>query len=241
MISLLAVLMIAAPALPDTQQFLADFGAKREGLKALRANFTQVNTQSKDSDTVSGKLFFVQPRRIVFVYPEASLTYLFDNLTVYEYDEAAEQVQIHQLSDDPQTEALFLGFGESAGRLQEAYHIEMFRPEAIDCGEIGMILRPKKDDERDAMFREVRLFLRGEDYVPCRVKIVNDDDSTVIIDVDSHEANPTFEPTEARFFAKPGTQIFQDDKHIETVGPKGLWLPRSPDAKAPSSDAKKSK
>jgi len=241
MTTLVALLLIAAPALPDTQTFLADFSAKREGLKALRANFTQVNTQSKDSDTVSGKLFFTQPRRIVFVYPDASLTYLFDNLTVYEDAEAAEQVQMHQLRDNPQTEALFLGFGESAGRLQEAYDIELFRPEAIDCGEIGMVLRPKKDDAREAMFREVRLFLRGDDYIPCRVKIVNDEDSTVIIDVESHETNPAFEPTEARFFAKPGTQIFQDDKHIETVGPEGLWLPRSTDAKAPPSHPRKTK
>ena len=225
MLAFLVVALTAAPEpLPNLDAFLADFSRKRESVHALKAEFAQENITSDESDTVAGSLFYAHPRRILFRYPEAQLTYAFDDLRVYEYDAQAQQVQIHDIGDDPQTEALFVGFGENTASLRAAYDIELFRPDASDCGTIGMTLKPKDESS----FKEVRLFLEGDHYLPCRVKIVNDEDSTVLINMGKYEINPTFAPRDTQMEVAEGSEVFQNDQHRETAGPDGLLLPEEP-------------
>lgn len=217
----------AAQPLPSLDEFLAEFSRKREQIQAVRADFQQENITADETETVSGSLFYANPRRIVFRYPKSQLAYVFNDVRVYEYDAEAKQVQIHDLADDPQTEALFVGFGESPQRLREAYDIELFRPDASECGAIGMTLRPKGGAD-DAAFEWIRLYLREQDYLPCRVLIKNDEESTVVIDVAQYAVNPAYNPQESQLQAAEGTEVFQNDQYVETAGPGGLWLPEEP-------------
>lgn len=223
----LLVSAVAAP-LPSLDEFFQTFSQKREGLQALRADFTQTNTTSGESDTVQGSIFYVNPRRIIFRYPEAELTYLFDDTRVYEYDAGLRQVQISDLGNDPQAEALFLGFGENADRLKKAYDIELFRPDRAECGAIGMILRPRNREEGSGVFQEVRLFLDEENYLPCAVRIVNDEDSQVYYTLPKYTLNPPFQPADTQIRVAEGTEVIQNDQLLETAGPDGLLLPDQP-------------
>jgi outer membrane lipoprotein-sorting protein len=228
MIALIAMaVMSAAQPLPSMDDFLAQFNKKREAIHSLRADFRQDNITADESETVNGSLFYANPRRIVFRYTKPALSYVFDDIRVYEYDAEAKQVQSHDLSDDPQTEALFVGFGESPKSLQEAYNLELFRPDASECGNIGLILRPKGSPD-EAPFKEIRLYLREEDYLPCRVQIKNDEESTVLIDIPSYTVNAEFKPQDTQIQVPEGTEIFQNDRYVETAGPGGSWLPEEP-------------
>lgn len=238
MIALIAMaVMSAAQPLPSMDDFLTDFSAKRDKIQALRAEFRQENITADESEVVNGTIFYANPRRIIFHYAKPPLAYVFDDLHVYEYDEEAKQVLSHQLSDDPQTEALFIGFGESSKRLQEAYNTELFRPSELECGVIGLILRPKGNPE-EAPFKEIRLFLRQEDYLPCRVQIQNDEESSVLIDIPKYDVNPAYKPENTQVKVAEGTEIFQNDQYQETAGPGGNWIPEEPLKPKPSEQAK---
>jgi outer membrane lipoprotein-sorting protein len=228
MIALLSlVVMSAAQPLPPLDEFMKDFDRKRGSIQSVRADFRQENITADESEVVTGTLFYGNPRRILFRYTKPALTYVFDDLRVYEYDAESEQVQSHDLSDDPQTEALFVGFGESPDRLREAYNIELFRPDVSECGAIGMVLKPKGPEE-EAAFKEIRLYLREEDYLPCRVQIQNDEESSVLIDVTQYRVNEPYKPEDTQVQVAEGTEIFQNDQYVETAGPGGMWLPEEP-------------
>jgi outer membrane lipoprotein-sorting protein len=220
--------MAAAQPLPSVEDFLKDFAAKRGDITALKADFVQENRTSGETDTVTGTIFYANPRRIIFRYPEQELTYVFDDLRVYEYDAGLQQVQMHELEDNPQTEALFLGFGEDVGRLQQAYRIALFQPKENECGDVGMTLRPKTERAEDGMFQEVRLYLRGENLLPCRVVIVNDEASTVTINVTNLRLNPPFQGLDTQVRVPEGTRIVREDQDFGTAGPEGLLIPDTP-------------
>lgn len=229
MITLMALaIMSAAEPLPPVEDFLKQFAERRKGVTALHADFTQDNNTGGEVDSVAGTIFYANPRRIIFRYPKAELTYVFDDLRVYEYDAAAQQVQTHELQDDPQTEALFLGFGEDVSRLPLAYDISLFTPDSTECGSMGVSLRPKKAREEGGAFQEVRLYLQGENYLPCRVRIINDEDSTVTIDVRNLRVNPPYEPEETQVKLAPGTKILREDMLQGEVPAEGMLVPEEP-------------
>lgn len=234
--------LLAAGAAADSalDAFLEDFAERRAAVENVQAIFVQDEISPDDSVRSEGTLIFVRPRRIVFRYKDPEITYLIDSLRVYEYDAEFEQVQVFDLDDDPQAEALFLGFGSDPDRLQEAYDL-LLTPALPDaCGSQVLTLRPKAaadeelsqealhvDDISASLFEEARITLGGKDLLPCRIEIINDADSRVVINIVEYRVNKPIESDADRLNLPEGTRIIENEVLTETVGSEGVFLPRA--------------
>ncbi|MBX7258130.1 MAG: outer membrane lipoprotein carrier protein LolA [Candidatus Hydrogenedentes bacterium] len=221
----------AKPAVAPVAAFLAEFAEKREHIQGLTARFLQENVTEDETTPSTGEIVYAKPRRILFRYADPSVTYLIEGLRVYEYDEQLEQVQIFDLGDDPQAEALFLGFDSDTTRLKEAYEIALGEPEKPDCGKKGLELTPRlkpdagQSDTVTPLFNKVRLTLREGDYLPCFIHVFNDDDSEVRISVSDISVNSTATPMPVELLLPEGTRIIENEESVKTVGPGGMRIP----------------
>lgn len=207
----------------ETETFFEDFVAQRQHVAVLEARYMQRTVTPDEQLTAGGSILYVNPRRILFRYDEPELTYLIDEQRVFEYDADLAQVQVIGLGDNPQTEALFLGFESNLDRLEEAYEVAYFSPGEDECGDHGLRLRPL--DPTDAYFEEVWIFLDGEDYVPCNIHVVNEDGSHVLIEISDYQVNVEIDPQETQIWVPEGTSIVPREGPIERAGPEGAWLP----------------
>ncbi len=233
---------MAASATADSSldSFLAEFSERRAAVKNVQASFVQDETSPDDSVRSEGTLVFVRPRRIVFRYTDPEIAYLVDALRVYEYDTEFEQVQSFDLANDPQAEALFLGFGGDPIRLQEAYDLSLTPALPDACGSTVLTLRPKLpsgdeiaqedlnvDGGAGSLFEEARLTLAGDDLLPCRIEIINDANSRIVINIVEYSVNKPIEPGADRLVLPEGTRIIENEELTETVGSDGTVLPRA--------------
>lgn len=231
--TLISVALAAAilGAVPGVDEFFADFEAKRDHIERLQARFLQVTTTPDEVTKAVGTIVYEKPRRILLQYQEPAVTYLIDETRVYQYDPDLEQVQIYDLDDDPQLEALFLGFDSETDRLREAYSVDLFEPEPSTCGDRALRLTPLavRDDSAEVapLFQQIGLYLRADDYLPCRIHVVNDEDSEVEISVADFKVNEAAGDAVARIALPEGTQIIENEVLVETVGPGGSTLPRA--------------
>ncbi len=207
--------------------FFAEFAEKRDGIRTLEARFTQESVVPEETLYSAGRLIYVKPKRIVFRYEAPEPTYLIDGLRAYEYEPDLKQVQVYLLEDNPQTEALFLGFDEDTKRLRDAYEVELFEPAEEPEGARGVVLRPKNARDEEAYFEKVTLFLRAEDYLPYRIHIVNDAESHVTIRVADFVVNGASAPAQGQIMLPEGTTIIEDDEIVETVGRGGKLVPEA--------------
>lgn len=240
-----AALILAADA--DLAAFLEAFGEKRGSIETVQAVFVQQEISPDDELRTEGVLVYVRPRRILFRYLDPPVAYLIDGLRVHEFDPEFEQVQIYDLDDDPEAEALFLGFGNDPNRLTEAYDLRLEESPEGACGAQTLILRPRKsaadtqperedlfeDDAPAGLFAEARLTLTEEGWLPCRIEIIHSEESRVIIDLRQYRVNAPLEPDAARLFLPEGTRVIDNETLTETVGPGGKFLP--PDSEEPES------
>jgi outer membrane lipoprotein-sorting protein len=242
----------ASPTVQDNlDAFFAEFAGKRDGIAALTARFHQENVTPDETSPSSGSIVYAKPRRIVFRYDDPQETYLIDGLRVYHYDAGYEQVQIFDLEDDPQAEALFLGFDQDAKRLKRAYTVSLSDPEKPNCGSRGLELAPKKKEQTsDAhdetpLFNRVWLTLRDADFLPCYIHVFNDDESEVRIEVSDVQVQSNLDPALTQLNLPEGTRIIENEKLVETVGPGGKRIPEPvlpttpPPAAPPRPDEKK--
>ena len=224
-------------ATPAVDEFFADFTAKRDHIERLGAHFGQVTVTPDEVTRSVGDIVYEKPRRILLRYRDPEVTYLVDGTRVYQYNADLEQVQIYDLDDDPQLEALFLGFDSDTSRLREAYTIGLFDPDPSTCGKQGLRLLPLQT--RDAsgkdqpaedvtpLFQEIALYLRAEDFLPCRIHVVNDAESEVEIAVTDFKLNDDAGDVAARIDLPEGTQIIENEALVETVGPGGKRVPEA--------------
>src|SRR5690606_16122690 len=106
-----------------------------------------------------------------------TIDFMLDGLRIYEYDPEFEQLQMYDLEDRPETEALFLGFESEPGRLQEAYDVAV-RPRPGGEPGIELELTPKPVEDEDPLFLGVTLQLRPGDFLPVAIAIRNDEESS---------------------------------------------------------------
>lgn len=225
--SVAAVLFLAAhlaQADADFDAFFADFAARRNRIRVLEARFTQETVTPDETIASTGTLVYVKPKRLIFRYEDPELVYIIDGLMTYEYDAELEQLQIFEIEDRPETEALFLGFDDSTDRLREAYDIEILPPEEGGDGK-AIRLKPKTRDSDTVYFQFVTLELRAEDYLPTRIYIQNDEDSHVLIRVSDFAVNRALEAEDTQIFLPEGTDIVNNERYVETVGPEGKRVP----------------
>lgn len=207
------------------EAFFAEFAAKRDEVRVLEARFTQKTVTSDETIISTGRILYAKPRRLIFLYDDPELAYIIDGLRGYEYDAELRQLQIFEIEDRPETEAFFLGFEDNAKRLEEAYHIRLLPPKAPGSGGKRIELKPKNPDSASAYFEQVTIELRPEDYLPTQIHIVNDEESSVLIDVSDYNVNPAFGPEKTQIFLPEGTDIIENDHHVEKVGPGGKRVP----------------
>ncbi len=216
----------------EVDDFFVEFEAKRDHIERLQARFSQETTTPDEQTRAVGYIVYENPRRILLQYLEPQVTYLISESRVYQYDPELEQVQIYDLDDDPQLEALFLGFDSETGRLREAYTVALFEPDPSTCGDQALRLTPlpQSGEARDdvaPLFEQIALYLRADDYLPCRIHVINDEDSEVEIAVAEFKVNDAAGDAAARLVLPEGTQIIENEVLVETVGPGGATLPRA--------------
>jgi outer membrane lipoprotein-sorting protein len=214
-----------AAAEQDCDRFLAELGQKRAAVRTLQAHFTQTSTTPDETRVSHGAVRYAKPGKILFKYREPEVAYLMDGLKLYKYDAELRQLEIFNIENEPETQALFLGLDDDTQRLKEAFDLELFEPGDLECGTQGVVLRPKARKSEGGYFERVRLFLREQDYLPCRILIVNDADSQVEMALSDYKINGEADSAAVKIAVPEGTKVFEEDEYIETVGPAGKSVP----------------
>ena len=225
---ILAVMSAVAQGPADFDAFFEEFAKKRDGMRVLQARFVQETVVPEETLKNEGAIVYVKPKRLVFRYDAPEPTYIIDGQEVYEYAPDLEQLQIYDLEDNPQTEAFFLGFDDDTNRLRKAYDIEVLDPQGEPEAAKAVVLRPKPAENGETYFEKVTLFLRGSDYVPYRIEIVNDAESRVTIRVKDIVINGPLAPGQAQVKLPKGTAIIRDERLVETVAQESKLLPDAP-------------
>lgn len=234
MITMVLLLAVATAETNEVDAFFEEFAAHRDAIRVVRARVHHENVTPDGVFEAEGTLLYAAPRRIVFRYDDPTVTdLLIDQLRLYRFDKDLEQLLIDQLEDDPATEALYLGFDSDLRRLRKAFEVNLFIPEAREGAVQGILLRPKDPEDDDevapaAVFEEVYLYLREDDYLPTRVIVVNDAHSHVEMRFSDYEVNSPIEPAETQFFLPEGTVIVENQEFFHQAPEGGLMLPRDP-------------
>lgn len=228
MMSLLAAAVLtAAGAAPDFDAFFKDFAQKRDAIQGMEAQFAQENETPEEVFEARGRIIFEKPRRIMFVYekPTSGTTYLLSGNKAYVYQPDSKQLDIRGIEASAETEAFYLGFSDNTEALREAYDVTLFEPEPGDGAKVGITLQPKKDAAA-APFREVKLYLRDQDYLPVRIHILNDEDTQVDIRVIDIKTNIPG-GAKVQLQVPEGAKIIEDDQVVETIGAGGKVFPEA--------------
>ncbi len=236
------VLAAACTAAPDTDvdAFFKDFSAKRDGIVALDATFTQKTKLPDEELSTKGSLVFIKPRRIIFHTEDPERTTLVDDRSGYEYDPEIKQLQIFDIEDNPQADIFFLGFNSNTETLRKAYDITLFDITDDPRGRHGIKIKPKAQSKEQAYFIEVNLYLRDEDFLPYRIHIRNDEESQVFIEVEAIDKTFRPGPQLTQIFLPQDTKVVQNDRVVETVGaggkrvPDAMLLPPEPETPKPA-------
>ncbi len=231
---LIAAVAAAEPYSPEAvDRFFAEFVAKRDTIRSLEAGFSQINALPEEESKTTGRLTYVQPRRIIFRYEgdEAGSVFMVDGGRVFEYQADLEQLEIRDLSDDPQSEVFFLGFDANTDALKEGFDIAVRDVDPAECpaeargASKSVTLIPKPRPEAPAPFREVTLYVREQDYLPVFIHVINDAESQVRIAVGPFEINPELADGADRIALPEGVKVFENDQLKLTVGPNGTSVP----------------
>lgn len=255
MVGLVLTWMCCAAATVDpVDGFLAELAKKRETLVTIEARFTHESRTLDDTHMSSGAVVYVKPRRIVFRWEEPDkVVYLADGPRLYEYDAGLEQLKVYDMKDDPETEALFIGFEQDPARLRKAYTLALIDPKDAPGAVKGLEMRPKPQDilqqnpEDQAhensrrLFEYARVYFREGDYLPCRIEIINDPESKVTVSFSEFKVNQPLDAAKTQVALPEGTKIIENEDIFRTVGPEGLNLPEPvfPDTTPPQTDNKK--
>ncbi len=220
----LATVCTAAPD-ADVDAFFKEFSAKRDGVVALDATFTQKTKLPDEELTTKGSLIFIKPRRIIFHTDDPERTTLVDDRSGYEYDPEIKQLQIFDIEDNPQADIFFLGFNSNTETLRKAYDLTLFDIPDDPRGRHGIKIKPKAQSKEQTYFIEVNLYLRDEDYLPYRIHIRNDEESQVFIEVEAIDKAFRPAPQLTQIFLPQDTKVVQNDRVVETVGTGGKRVP----------------
>lgn len=239
---MLTALMILAAAAVDSETsfetFFEDFAKKRDTVRVFEARFRQTSYTTDETVLSTGTIVYVRPRRILFRYEEPEQVYLIDDKTLYDYDPEIKQVDVYPLDDQPEMDVFFLPFDGDTKRLEKVFEIAFLDAagglgEGVDTADVvalGFRPRPAPEEEEDVppSFEEVRIYLRGPEYTPCRIVIVNDPESRVVFDITGVKKNAPLEPGATYIRVPEGTDVVYRDGPAKTVGPEGLVLPPLP-------------
>lgn len=230
MMHLAAIVALALGASPTEQfeAFFKTFAEKRDAITTIEASFVQRSLTPDDVYNSEGTVAYRQPRQLLFRYadPEPQ-NLLFDQDVLYEYDIEVRQLVARKLDNMQEAETLFLAFENNPDRLRELYDVSISLPVALEgteCNGPAIILKPKAD-ATDPLFQEARLDLREEDYLPCRIHVVTDEDTQFFIDFSDYKVNQPLGPDALSYSLDEGVTIVVDEELVEIKDTKGLRVP----------------
>jgi hypothetical protein len=71
------------------------------------------------------------------------------------------------------------------------------------------------------LFIESKLYLRADDYLPCALYIVSDEETQIAMSFEQYAVNGPAEDAETEVFIPPDVKIIEDDVLVEKVGDEG--------------------
>lgn len=219
--------------------FFEDFKVKREHIHTIQARFTETTSLPDEAFVATGRMVYTTPRRLVRWGEEPPTVLLVEHQTVYEYEPELKQVARYDISDGPEAEILFFGFDKNLDTLRATYDVRLFELDEEGPQEDGknLLITPKPIYTEDTFFREVALYLRAEDYLPFRIRIVTDEDSHVVLDIRDIVVNGPLTEADSTLTIPEGHTYVDERERAQTVGPEGLTLPLPEDAPVPESEA----
>ena len=225
MLSKAGIMLLLTLSQPDVafDEFFTEFVKQRNSLELIEARFVQT-TRTPDETMVSkGTLVYSNPRRLLFRYDDPEVVFIIAGLRGYEYDAELAQLQIFELEDSAETEALYMGFDDSAERLQKAYDIRLV--EAKEGAEMAVELRPRSEFGKTPLFERVELQLREGDLLPISILIRDDAESDVSYEIKDIRVNEDAQGTMREFVVPEGTRVIENEDFVLTVGEDGLRVP----------------
>ena len=231
-------LLVAATALlgvdAEFEAFFQEFTQKRGEIQTLEATFTQVNINPDDSYESSGVIKYAQPRQLLFTYAEPDRQHiLFSGDKLYEYDVELEQLVVRNIADLKEVETLFLAFENNPERLRSLYEVAVATPSTDaeeGCNGRVIILKPKVSGDEQPLFQRVELYLREQDFLPCRVHVDNDNDTEFFIDIEYESINEGSQGA-ISYFLDEGVTIVEDDIVTSITEEAGMRVPEDIESK----------
>lgn len=216
------------------EAFLKELSLKRAAIGVLSAQMRLENATPEQKTQSRGTVLYVRPDRLVFRIfeedkEETKQVFVVDGNRVYEYDASIEQLQIYDLGKSGEMQAIFSAFQSDLTELEKYYDMELFEPgDAADRAVQGIMLVPKSlVENRSPLFERVRVYLRGGDYLPTLIHVVNDADSEAIMYFDDLKIDPSL-PNHADQIALPrGTKIIENDEKVRTVRAEVEYVPET--------------
>lgn len=225
---LAAILPAQAPDTGDFEAFFETFGQKRAEIRVLEADIQEETIQFGDRSLRHGKLTFGKPRRILFRYGIDEPSIMIDGRRVYEFDPLEEQVQLYDIDESPESSIFFLGFDTDPAALREAYDVRVFSMQSAQ-GNHGIEIRPYKENQDQAPFQEVTIYLRDDDYLPYRIDIEFDDDTRMVTEFTNYQVNQPLDPAQTQLKIPAGTRVIENGEvTLREVPPGGLLMPPDP-------------
>lgn len=229
--ALLLITALAAesdPASDAFDTFFQEFAKKRAGIEILEADIVEETIQYGDVTRREGNVLFGKPRRILFRYTGDEPSMMIDHRRVYEFDPGAEQLQIYEIEDSPESSIFFLGFDSDPAALREAYDVRVFTMKS-DVGQRGIEIRPYKENLNQAPFTEVTIYLRDSDYLPHRIDIEFDQDTRMVTDFSNYRINHAVDPARTQLRIPAGTRVIENGEvTIRAVPGGGIMMPPAP-------------
>jgi len=208
----------------ELNEFFRKYTEAREKIDVLVAEFTQKSIYPDETYATSGKLIFVKPRRLVFYTEDPKKYTVIENKKIYEYEPDIKQITIYDLDDQIDTELFFLAFAQDLNELRKKYHVVPIQL-SDERGKNGVSIKPFKENEEDAPFEEIVLYLRDENFLPYRLRIVNKDDVQTIVDFEKMEINGKISLEDTQIYLPSGTNVIENDVQKEIVSGEGKRIP----------------
>ena len=241
-----AALLVLVAALsadpPEFEVFFKEFAATRAGIQVLEAEIVERTSQFEEVTSRNGRVVFGKPRRIAFRYGDDDPVMLIDDRRVYEFDPQEEQLQIYDIEDSPEASIFFLGFDNDPGALREAYDVRLFTVENEQGGQ-GIAIKPFKENQENAPFQEVSIYLRDGDFLPYRIHITFDDDTWMVTEFSNYKVNQGLDPTATQIRIPAGTRVIENGEVVIHAVPDGgqLMPPEAIDTGKPAVPAGETK
>lgn len=209
----------------EAQEVLGLLSEQRTQLTTLQATFKQVTMTSDEDTTSTGTLVYVKPKRIIFRYDDPAIDYMLDRHHAYEYDAELEQIMIFDIEGRPEAEAFFLGLESDTAILEKSYTIKALAPKDPERDAVALELLPRPVEDQEPIFAKVTLQLRKNDYLPTRIDIINDENSSVTFTIEDFILNQSLPKKSSHIFAPDLTDVVFNDEVLEAVGEAGAYFP----------------